>query len=247
MKHLEIKTNSSKTLRGYLHLPSNFNGKLVLMYHGFTGNKTEHGGHFRDLSRYLEIEGIASLRMDFSGNGESDGSFRDFTFDTMVSEANILLDYAIGIKGVKELILLGYSMGGALAGYIAGLRSADIDKLVLWSPAAKIAKIVRLRYEQTVKLANLDADYGNYPLSLAMYESAKKYDFLEGVSNFKKPVLIIQGGKDAVVSKEIAEEYNKLYENSELVIIDSAAHGYDRSNEKTELLFETHKFIRGSV
>ena len=130
LKHVELECNK-KVLRGYLTMPEEFNGTIVVCFHGFTGNKTEHAGHFRNLSRLLEKENVATLRLDFSGNGESDGEFRDFTFDTMFSEAQEILKYARKIKDVKKLILLGFSMGGALAATIASQFPKGIDKLVL--------------------------------------------------------------------------------------------------------------------
>lgn len=244
MKHLEILNHEGKTLRGYLHLPVNFNGKLVLMYHGFTGNKTEHGGLFRDLSRLLEQENVASLRMDFSGNGESDGSFRDFTFDTMISEANILVDYVKALGGVKNIILLGFSMGGALAAYIASRRSEDISKLVLWSPAGNINQMIKDRYEHAPKLQNGDADFGNYPLSRAMYESVDKHILFSNLDAYKGEVLIIHGKKDLSVNYLISYEYAKQYENVAHYIIESAGHGYDKKEEKEELLKKTCEFVR---
>lgn len=245
MKHIELDNQKGKTLRGYLHWPSNFNGKIVLMYHGFTGNKTEHGGIFRDISRSIEKEGLASLRMDFSGNGESDGSFRDFTFTSLVDEANLLVDYVKSLEGVKEVYLLGFSMGGALAAMIAGKRKDDFSKLVLISPAALIIETIKSRYEITSKLANGDADLGNYPLSLAMYESLAKYDILEGIENFDKPVLLIHGMKDLAVSYERSLEYEKKYANATLHLIEKAGHGYDRSEQKNELINETVAFLKG--
>lgn len=245
MKHLELITKENKVLRGYLHKPNNFNGTLVLCFHGFTGNKTEHGGHFRDFSRLIEASGFGSLRMDFSGNGESDGSFRDFTIDTMVSEANMLVDYCLGIDGVKKLILLGYSMGGALAAYIAGKRSNDFKKLILWSPAIEILSMIKTRYEHASKLPNNDADFGNYPLSYAMYKSTDNYNFIDGVSEFRNPVLIIHGRKDMAVNVNASFEYEKLYKDVRVHIIESAGHGYDKSVEKEELLNESFKFVRG--
>ena len=86
IKNIEITNKEGKTLRGFLTMPENFSGDLVVMYHGFTGNKTEPAGHFRSLSRLLLVENMGSIRMDFSGNGESDGEFKDFTFDTLIAE-----------------------------------------------------------------------------------------------------------------------------------------------------------------
>ena len=244
MKHIEIKSYAGKILRGYLHLPAINTGNIVIMFHGFTGNKTEHGGHFRDLSRLLEINNIASLRMDFSGNGESDGTFRDFTFSSMTSEANQLLDYVQGLAGIKNIILLGYSMGGALAAWLAGKRVNEISKLVLWSPAGNINEMIKHKYEVTPKLSNGDADCGSYPLSMEMYKSLADYNLLENVNNFNKPVYIIHGKKDMAVNYEVSLKYEKLYPNAVLHLIDSAGHGYDRSGEKDELLKKTYDFVR---
>lgn len=226
-------------------MPDIFNGKILLMFHGFTGNKTEHGGIFRDFSRLLELNNVASLRMDFSGNGESDGDFTDFTFTTMVNEAYLLLDYVKKIKDVKEIILLGFSMGGALASYIAGQRSKDIDKLILWSPAANIINLIKTRYEISNKFPNGNTDTGSFSLSKKMYESLDNYNVLDGVENFEKPVLIIHGKKDLAVNYQISIDYEKKYKNATLHIIETAGHGYDRSAEKEELLNKSAMFLRG--
>jgi pimeloyl-ACP methyl ester carboxylesterase len=244
IKHVELQNEEGKTLRGYLHLPSDCNGKLVIMFHGFTGNKTEHGGHFRDFSRLLERNQIASLRLDFSGNGESDGNFNEFTFDTLISEANLIINYGKALEGIKEIILLGYSMGGAIAAYVSARRT-DISKLVLWAPARNITEIIKTRYENARKLPNGDADSGNYPISLAMYESLNKYDVLAGIEKFEKPVLIIHGKLDLAVNYQFSYEYLERFKHASLHIIDTAGHGFDLREEKNKLLNMSYEFVRG--
>jgi len=181
LKHIEITNKEGRILRGYLTLPEEFNGDLVLMYHGFTGNKTEHAGHFRNLSRLLAAEKIASLRMDFSGNGESDGEFSDFTFDTLIAEANLMLDYAKTISDVKRVMLLGFSMGGAVAAMVAAKRYQEIDKMVLWSPAGNILEKIKKAFESGIKLENGNVMMGTFELSKAMVESVNRYDVYQGI------------------------------------------------------------------
>lgn len=245
VKHIEIENHEGRVLRGYLHKPEDFNGTLVIMFHGFTGNKTEHGGHFRDFSRLLEANQIASLRMDFSGNGESDGKFSDFTFDTLISEANLFIDYGKSLAGVKEIVLLGFSMGGAIAAMVGSKRKADISKMILWSPAANILDIIRNKYEISNKFANGDADFGNYPISKAMYDSLNKYNVFQGLEVFDNQVLIIHGKKDLAVNYEYSYSYLTKFKKCTLHIIESAGHGYDKSNEKEELLQKSYIFLRG--
>ena len=244
MKHIEITNKTGKVLRGYLTLPEKFHGDLVLMYHGFTGNKTEHAGHFRNLSRLLVEEGIGSLRMDFSGNGESDGEFKDFTFDTMMEEANLLLDYAKGIVGVKRIILLGYSMGGAVAAMVAAKRYQEIDKMVLWSPAGTILEKIKKAFENGVKLENGNVMMGTFELSKEMVASVDRYDTYQGIENFKKPVLIIHGKKDLAVNYLISAIYSVRFFNSHLFYLNDAGHGYDSLADKKELYQRTLDFLK---
>ncbi len=154
IRHIELVNEWGKSLRGYLDLPDNFNGEIVVMFHGFTGNKSEHAYHFRNISRLISKEGFASLRMDFSGNGESDGEFRDFTFDTMYSEAMQIIDFAFNYPNVKKVSLLGFSMGGGVATIMAQVYGNRLSKLILWSAAGNIIEHIKLHFENGVPLEN---------------------------------------------------------------------------------------------
>ncbi len=244
LKHIEITNKEGRILRGYLTLPEEFNGDLVLMYHGFTGNKTEHAGHFRNLSRLLAAEKIASLRMDFSGNGESDGEFSDFTFDTLIAEANLMLDYAKTISDVKRVMLLGFSMGGAVAAMVAAKRYQEIDKMVLWSPAGNILEKIKKAFESGIKLENGNVMMGTFELSKAMVESVNRYDVYQGIENFKKPVLIIHGRKDLAVNYLISAIYSVRFFNSHLFYLNEAGHGYDSLADRKELYQRTLEFLK---
>jgi len=98
-KAVEIIDQRGLTLRGMLHVPDGAVGKVpvVAIYHGFTGNKMEPHFIFVKLSRALEKKGIASVRFDFAGSGESDGDFIDMTISGEISDAKCILDYAYGL------------------------------------------------------------------------------------------------------------------------------------------------------
>lgn len=244
MKHVELVNKEGRTIRGYLHEPSNFNGSVVVFYHGFTGNKTEHDGHFRNLARMLEKVGIASLRMDFSGNGESDGEFYDFTYDSMIEEAMMMVDYAKKVKGFKRLIILGFSMGGAVASTVSGMIPDEINRVVLWSPAADMDKRIQERYENNEKNERGNIMLGVFELSKAMYESSFKWHPMANIDKFNGEVLIINGREDKSVSPLLAAKYAVSYKNSHLYYIDNAGHGYDRLDEYTKLYKLSLDFIK---
>ena len=80
--------------------------------------------------------GIASVRFDFNGHGQSDGSFTDMTVMNEVSDGRAILDYVRQMPQVEHIYLLGHSQGGVVASMLAGYYHEYIDKLVLMSPAA---------------------------------------------------------------------------------------------------------------
>lgn len=243
IKHIEIVNEWGKTLRGYLDMPDNFKGELVVMFHGFTGNKSEHANHFHNFSKILSTNGFASLRMDFSGNGESDGEFSEFTMDTMMSEAKQIVEYAFAVSKVKKVVLLGFSMGGAVAGMLSGFYGNRISKVVLWSAAANICEKIRQCFDNGEKLENGNSLHGYFELSKEMYDSTFKYDTYKDISNFTNPVLIIHGRADKAVEYLYSMKYSVSYYNSVAHIIDGCGHGYDKVSERDELYKKSIDFL----
>lgn len=244
IKHVEIVNKNGNVLRGYLDYPENFNGELIVYFHGFTGNKTEHAKHFLNFSRIISKYGYASLRMDFYGNGESDGDFKDFTMDTLISDAQIIINSAFNLNGVKKVSLLGFSMGGGVATYMSGKYGNRISKLILWSAAVNINDIIKRRFDASVKLENGNAMHSTFEISTEMYDSLYKYDMLEGITNFTNPVMLIHGRRDQAVDYLYSARTSVLYPNSRLHYINTAGHGYDAIEERDELYAKTLEFLQ---
>ena len=244
VKHVELKNEWGKTLRGYLDYPENFNGEILVFFHGFTGNKSEHAYHFRNFSRLIAKDGYASIRMDFSGNGESDGDFSEFTFDTMMSEAKEIIDYAFNLEGVKRVSLLGFSMGGAVASIMSSVYQNKLSKIILWSAAANIAEHIKNYFEKGVELPNgnkLIATY--FELSKEMYASIDKCHPMEGIEKFTNPVLLCHGRNDQCIDYMYSMRYAVKYPNAQVHIIDGANHGYDKVEEQKELYSKSLEFL----
>jgi dienelactone hydrolase len=106
---------------------------LVVMCHGFTGNRNGDG-HFQPLADSLAQNGVASIRMDFAGCGESEEASTAYTLESLYDD----IDSAIAYMGANYAIdsqkigLLGHSMGGRAV----SLHLNDaIAAAALWSPA----------------------------------------------------------------------------------------------------------------
>ena len=108
--------------------------RLLLMSHGFRGNSTGPAREFVDLERLLVEDGVACLRFDQPGSGNSDGDFRDSSFNVWVDTiAELARHY---LEADYRVALLGQSMGGA-ATIVATSRSEVSDRIpavILWSP-----------------------------------------------------------------------------------------------------------------
>jgi len=82
----------------------------VLFAHCFTcGKNLKPAGH---ISRALNREGIAVLRFDFTGLGESEGDFADTNFSSNVEDL-VAAGRFMAERGEAPSLLIGHSLGGA--------------------------------------------------------------------------------------------------------------------------------------
>lgn len=240
IKHIEIENVKGFVLRGYLQLPENAT-KIVVMFHGFTGNKTEHNGHFRHLARKLASQGVASLRMDYHGNGESDGEFYDFSFNDALDDAIRMIDYAKKVENIKEVYILGFSMGGAIASLVA--NDKNCDKLVLISAAANMPILASNKMDSWRKLDNGNVYLNGFELSPKFAEELKNKDMYYNTINYNKDVLIIQAKNDMAVPYLYGVKYAVRYKNSRLHLIKESGHGYDSLENANELYSKIIDFL----
>ena len=209
---------------------------MVILLHGiFSNRKTEL---LTMIANKLQDEGIATIRLDFNGHGESDGEFQDMTVSSEVADAKAVYEYARSLDYVSTISLLGHSQGGVVAGLLAGeLGSKKIKDLVLMAPAAILKDHAKtgttmghifspdtLPEYIEVFGHRIGRDYLLDAQKLPIFESAKKY---------KGKVLIIQGKKDSVVPFDYAYKYDEKFRNSELILIDSEDHSFEVDTDNT--------------
>jgi esterase/lipase len=242
ISHVEIKNQKNRVLRGYLDFPQNAK-QIVVMFHGYTGNKTEHNNFYRSMSRQLSSVGVASLRMDYACNGESDGEFLEFRFDEAISDAKLMLDYAFSLK-LEEVDVMGFSMGGAIAALVCNYK--QIKKLLLWSPAGNLATGLRKRYDEAPKQANGNVYSPAFQLSNELVTSMEQFDFYSEAPKFINKVLIIHGRKDKAVDYLCGIEYAVKFPNSNIHIVDISGHGYDEMGAGEELFNKSIKFLNNN-
>ena len=120
---IEFRNRRGKRLRGMIHKPGTGARRVpgVVFFHGFTGDRMESHWIFIKCARALAKAGIAALRFDFYGSGESDGEFREVTLQSEIADAKSAVNFFRKQKGIDggRLGICGLSMGGAVAATVA--------------------------------------------------------------------------------------------------------------------------------
>jgi len=214
---------------------------MVIFCHGFSG--TKDGPLFELVCDTLQTHGIASIRFDFNGHGESEGEFKDMTVPNEIEDAKKVVEYVRDLRWVSDLAIAGHSQGGVVASMTAGQLSEELGEpafkaVVLMAPAAVLREdairgnTMGKQYDpfdpgEYVELwggLKLGGNYIRTAFSLPIYETAAKY---------QGPALIIHGTADRVVPYTYGERFHQIWPKSELVIQDYFDHGFSQNIYRT--------------
>ena len=203
---------------------------LVMILHGFTANKNEK--LLKTFADALEAEGIASIRFDFNGHGESEGSFVNMTVLNEIEDARHVYEYVRDLRYVSDVSISGHSQGGVVSSMLAGELGQDSFKSVVLFAAAAVLRDDAIRgnvmgtaYDagnppESVKI------FGRFDLGRGYMVSAQTLPIYETAEKFTGPVCLIHGTADRIVPYTYSERYHKNYADSELHLIDGADHGF---------------------
>ena len=233
MKQYVETVSRGLTLRGFLELPENVEKPpLLIMFHGFTGSKSEKHFLLSRLSREVVRQGTATLRFDFGGTAESDGDFQDVTPLTEIEDGLNIVRFAkqLEAEDQERISLLGFSLGGFVAANVAGNIPLQLEKLILISPAVAAHKKMERMYLETGSCGR-----GSLVLTKQFFEDGNAIDVMEVSRHFKGLVTIIQGTIDTAVPPETALRYQSNFSNAVLHYVEGAGHAYDTPEHFEEL------------
>ncbi|HEY1990876.1 MAG TPA: bifunctional alpha/beta hydrolase/OsmC family protein [Gammaproteobacteria bacterium] len=120
-------------LSGRLDMPANGKPRAYALYaHCFTCGKDVRAAV--NICRALAREGIATLRFDFTGLGESQGDFADTTFTSNVADLQAAAAFlAANYEAPK--ILIGHSLGGTAVLEAAHAIPSSVAVATIGAPA----------------------------------------------------------------------------------------------------------------
>jgi uncharacterized protein len=197
---------------GTLVLPLEKHPPVVLMLHGFAGNRDEDD-IFPRAANAFAATGLASLRIDFRGAGDSGGAFADTTFSRQIADALAALQFLEKNPRVDgtRIGVVGVSQGGMVAA-ISSARSGRPKALALWSAVASPQTTFEGLFGKDVVAKGIRSGSagvvasGSY-LRQPFFEDIYRVDPLKEIAAFKGVLFAAQGSNDNVVGPDSGQKY----------------------------------------
>jgi fermentation-respiration switch protein FrsA (DUF1100 family) len=230
--------HQGEKLTGTLHLPDKPARYGVVFGHCFTCSR--HTGILRHICTELETEAFMALRFDFSGNGQSQGSFDESTYSKQIQEMEIATAFIAG-KGALRIGLAGHSMGAVIA-ILTAARMNTIQAVC--SLAGRLSGLNATHFLSRSQRKELD-DTGrvffssrgrSLQLSTGFFADAEQYNLPETIANLKNPLLIVHGDHDEIIPVQEAYLAQKLNrENTTLAVFPGADHMFSHRNHRQQV------------
>ncbi len=206
MSQQETFVTLANGVRGtFVHPAASAPTPAVLMLHGFASQRDEVGGMFARLAAALAERGIASLRIDFRGWGESAGEMAESTVGGQVEDARAAYAFLRADPHVdaERVGLIGFSMGGTIACLLAGSAAEAPRSLVLWSSTEDLrggllAELGQTNAEIAARDGRVTVDLGwrSVTLGHAFFASLDEADITSAYAQYTGALLVVAGMDD---------------------------------------------------
>lgn len=173
----------------------------AIFAHCFTCSKNfKVAGH---ISKALTREGIAVLRFDFTGLGESEGDFSDTNFSSNISD---LVSAATYLEENYEApyLLIGHSLGGTAVLHAAGMIPSTRAVITIASPSdpGHVRKLLAGREAELSARGEVEVDLAGrrFIIKQQFLDDIEKPDTETTIRELKKALLVLHSPVDNVVS-----------------------------------------------
>lgn len=198
-ENIEFPNGRGQTLAARLDRPDGAARATALFAHCFTCDKTAKAAV--RISRALAGLGVAVLRFDFTGLGESEGELTGFS-------ANVedLLAAARELErlGQPPALLIGHSLGGAAA--LAGAGDiASVKAVATIAAPAEVQHVLKLLGDDVAKIeaeGAAEVKIGGRPFTIRrdFVEDARMHDLPDRIARLRRALLVLHSPIDNVVA-----------------------------------------------
>lgn len=225
---------------------------LVVLVHGHGGTRDEAGA-FTRVAAGLARLGIASVRPDFPGCGDSKEPFTKNNLHNMLQDVGAAIEFATAHPNIDagRVGILGYSMGARLS-MLTVDDSATIDVAVLWAAVGTNGADAMFAFfggnEQYLALRDRAKRSGSalfttpwgqdQQLGYRWFTDMEASRPLDAIAAFRGPLLLLHGTGDRVIDPAVSLAVkNAATRSSELTLdlVEGASHGFGFFSESPDV------------
>lgn len=222
-----IKNRHGETLDHTFH-EAERQDVIIIIAHGLTGQKDRPLSI--GLAERLQQRGWPSMRISFSGNGNSEGKFTDSTISKEVDDLQALLD---AVKGEKKVAYIGHSMGGAVAALTAA-KDKRLDVLISLAGMVDTKTFCEVEFGSDTPDQSCMWEDEAFPLSQTFVDDLTNIgSTLSAAKTVQAPWLLIHGSADDVVQPKDSEDlYQALSGEKKHIVLDGAEHSFEGHHDQ---------------
>ncbi len=226
-KKLSFDNAMGQKLAAYLDQPDNRPADAYAIFsHCFTCNKNYKG--IRNICQVLCSHGIAILRFDFTGLGESEGNFTETTFSDNVEDI-VMASHFLEKHYQAPSLLLGHSLGGAATLAAAARIPSSRAVVTIASPSEPShvmdhfpgqQETIDSTGEAIIRVGGID-----YTITRQFVEDVRGYDLSGSIENLSRALLILHSPQDSTVDiANAAQIFSKARHPKSFISLDRVDH-----------------------
>lgn len=176
-----------------------------------------------ETERFCAEQGLACLRLDYSGHGRSGGAFTDGTIGRWTGDALFLIDRLTD----GPLVVIGSSMGGWIMLLVALARPERVIGLLGIAAAPDFTEdlmwgaMMPAEREQLLRdgVLPVPSEYGDpYPVTAALIKEGRRHLLLRAPIPLRCPVRLLHGQADADVPWETSMRLAQTLESGDVQV-----------------------------
>ena len=203
----------------------------IFIIPGFTGYPEEKT--FQDLEKGLIKKGYNVQKTEWPNIPDN---LTEYNFTNTIKAVS----NKIKNRQSEDFIILGFSMGGIIATYLAMQYFPKKLVLVVSPLQAGSDDDLQGKYNSWMKDGYRDitsSRFGDLRIPFTFIEDAKKYNALDYINKIKCPVLFIVGENDEKIKRQASEKlFEAANEPKYWELIPGMQHKYQYQNDKLEMV-----------
>lgn len=199
-KDVRFENDNGESLAGILDTPESTPAAYALFAHCFTCSKNLKAA--THLTRALLDAGIAVLRFDFTGLGQSEGEFGDTSFSSNISDLIAASRY-LEREHAAPRLLVGHSLGGTAVLQAAADIPSALAVATIGAPSA-LAHVAHMFEDSRDELetkgeASVTLGGRGFRIKRQFLDDLDNHPMPESIASLRKALLLMHAPLDDVV------------------------------------------------